>query len=174
MKKRIYSYVGPAEIIQNLPKKSNRVQVASSRSILDWISNTDQKSEYDDLFMATFIVDTEGTMWINDRRSEHVLCANGKDVLSAGEIGFEITDMSVEVIEVTNQSTGYCPEPESWWAVSEALDKANIQHPSGFTLEMTFRLCKNCGTKNIVKDGWFECGVCQHPLSKDWNFHQND
>jgi len=174
MKNRVYSYKGPIEIIENLPKNSNRVLVTSSVSILDWISSTNQTSEYDDLFMATFIIDTDGNMWINDRRSEHVLCAKGNDVLSAGEVGFEIGTNTVEAIEITNQSTGYCPEPESWYFVERALNKANIKHPSYFTMEIIFRLCENCGTKNIVKDGWFECGVCQKPLSNEWNFNQSD
>ena len=170
MKNREYRYVGPDDIIKNLPVTSKRILVTSPASVINWIQDTKQSSEYDDLYVATFIVDTDGNLWINDRRSEHVLCAMGKNVLSAGEIAFELKEHDIEVIEITNQSTGYCPEPESWWAVKRALNPANIRHPSDFTMKVVFRLCNNCGTKNIVKDDWFECEVCQKPLSKVWNF----
>ncbi|MBF0289995.1 MAG: hypothetical protein HQM14_19435, partial [SAR324 cluster bacterium] len=52
------------------------------------------------------------------QRSEHVACAAGRDVLSAGQMAFDPETVSLE--EVTNQSTGYCPEPESWDAVAMA------------------------------------------------------
>ena len=54
----------------------------------------------------------------------HVACAAGGPVLSAGEITF---DDDMTVAEITNQSTGFCPEPESWPAVSDALDRARDQ-----------------------------------------------
>jgi hypothetical protein len=28
-----------------------------------------------------------------------------------------------------NQSTGFCPQPESWSAVATALDRADVPHP---------------------------------------------
>lgn len=170
---REFRYVGPDNILENLPKISGRILVQSSDSVMNWIIQTRQPREYSDLFVATFIVDTSGRLWINDRRSEHVLCAEGKPVLAAGEMAFQVDrSNNLQVVEVTNQSTGYCPDPESWWIVERALNTANIKHPPDFTTKYLFRLCENCGTKNIVKDDWFECGVCQQPLSVDWNFDQ--
>jgi hypothetical protein len=58
---------------------------------------------------ATFIIATEEQLWVADRRSEHVACANGLDVLAAGEIIFERSGNRIHADEVTNQSTGYCP-----------------------------------------------------------------
>jgi len=169
-KQREYRYVGPSEIRDNLPEKSQRVLIQSRADVINWIKGTNQQPEHDDLIVATFIIDTSGQLWINDRRSEHVLCAAGKNVLSAGEMAFEVAQNHVEVIEVTNQSTGYCPEPESWRAVKQALDAVAIPHPPDFTMKFIFRLCETCGTKNIVKDMWFECAVCQAPLNEQWNF----
>ncbi|MEL7234931.1 MAG: hypothetical protein AAGK74_10565 [Chloroflexota bacterium] len=165
-----YQYVGGSDILESIPKKSGRVKVESAAAILHWIQSTDQPKEHDGTVVATFIIDPDGWMWVNDRRSEHVLCAAGQNVLSAGEITFELVKNDIEVVAITNQSTGYCPEPESWWAVGRALDRANTEHPGAFTTEFDFRRCDNCGMKNIVKDGWFYCGVCDEPLSQTWNF----
>jgi hypothetical protein len=75
-----------------------------------------------------------------------------------------------EVVEITNQSTGYCPEPESWPAVAASLDRAGIAHPGRFTHEVIFRRCTSCGERSIVKDGWFACAVCGGELPALWNF----
>jgi len=165
---REYRYVGPREIINSLPKNSGCIRVQDTKDIIRWIIETDQIEDYAG-FTVTFIVDTGGNLWINDRHSEHVLCASGENVLSAGEITFQLEKDQVEVIEVTNQSTGYCPEPESWLAVKNALQSLEIPHPPDFTMKCIFRLCKKCGTKNLVKDDWYVCSVCDSELSKNWN-----
>lgn len=119
--------------------------------------------------MATFIIDESGWLRIAERRSEHVACAGGKPVRSAGEMTFTVGQVSVSVSCVTNQSTGYCPEPASWPAVAEALARAGIAAPEGFSQEFAFRHCPRCGSINIIKEGVFECGVCSSQLPKEWN-----
>lgn len=121
------------------------------------------------LLIATFVIDQAGTLLVADRHSEHVACAGRQPVLSAGEITFRITRQSVEVAEVSNQSTGYCPEPESWPAVESALVAAGLSRPSGFSLKCHFRLCVACGQKNLVKDSVFECQVCGAELPTTYN-----
>lgn len=165
-----YYYLGPRELLENLPENAGGVVIVSPDDITRWITATHQPHEYAGIVVATFIINTQGHLVINDRRSEHVLCAGGKNVLSAGEIFFQLGKESIQVVEITNQSTGYCPEPTSWQAVEHALSTVGIQYPNDFTVKFIFCLCKKCGTKNIVKDDWFECGVCQSPLSEDWNF----
>jgi hypothetical protein len=137
---------------------------------MNWLANTTQPKNPDDSITLTFIVDTEGFLWINDRHSEHVICANGGDVLSAGEITFKVENNSVSVVAITNQSTGYCPQPESYTAVKQALGQTDIPHPSHFTTAYHFRRCNECGTTNIIKDDWFVCAVCDVDLSKAWNY----
>ena len=107
---------------------------------------------------------------IADRHSEHVACAEQLDVLSAGEITFEISNDQVHFTWITNQSTGYCPEPESWPAVKNALDKAKISRPDEFSTKFIFRLCKKCNAINIVKDDWYVCIECDATLNNKWNF----
>jgi hypothetical protein len=120
-------------------------------------------------FTATFVIDEAGWMRIADRRSEHVACAGGQPVLSAGEITFAVTPGGADVLWVTNQSTGYCPEPDSWPAVQAALERAKITAPGGFHHECVFRRCDACGSINIVKESAFECSVCSSSLPGEWN-----
>src|SRR5207245_3026844 len=118
---------------------------------------------------ATFIIDETGGLLIADRRSEHVACAGGRPVRSAGEMTFTVKTSGVSVAWVTNQSTGYCPEPDSWPAVEAALARAGIAAPDGFSQEFVFRRCPRCGSINIIKSGVFDCGVCSTPLPEEWN-----
>ena len=47
------------------------------------------------------------------------------EAFSSGEpeITFEVEKNTVEITAITNQSTGYCPEPESWVSVNEVRDQ---------------------------------------------------
>jgi len=85
---------------------------------------------------------------------------------------FVVAARKIEVLAVTNQSTGYCPELTSWPSVADALDQAKLPRPPAFTTAFVFRRCQACGAINIVKDNWFECGVCENPLPEHWNFGQ--
>jgi hypothetical protein len=118
----------------------------------------------------TFVVDLEGTLRLAPRRSEHVACAGGRPVLSAGEITFEPGPDGPEVTSATNQSTGYCPEPGSWTAVAAALDRIGVPRPGRFTDEFHFRRYSRCEERNIVKDGDFACAICEADLPAAWNF----
>lgn len=151
-----YLYVGPEAI---------RVRSANSLIGIPINSNPDLKSwltaQGADRFLAgTYIVDLAGRLRLADRHAEHVACAGGEAVLAAGEIFFRRDDDIWRVVEVTNQSTGYCPEPTCWPTVAAALDRIGVSHPGHFTREFIFRRCPGCSQINIVKDGWFVCAVC--------------
>jgi len=62
--------------------------------------------------------------------------------LAAGEMGFARTSEGWHADRVSNQSTGYCPDPDSWPAVAAALDRAGIARPDGFTHALVFRRCE--------------------------------
>jgi hypothetical protein len=119
---------------------------------------------------ATFIVDIAEQLWIADRHSEHVACANGQDVLAAGEMIFERNATQILVSDVTNQSTGYCPEPGCWEVIARVLDLLEISRPECLTVAFEFRRCNQCGTTNLIKENIFECAVCTSPLSQVWNY----
>jgi hypothetical protein len=167
---RTYRYVGPAQIAKLAQSNSPRVPLRSSSELQQWRTTLPRPGR-DEMITMTFVVLDDG-LWIADRQSEHVACARGADVLSAGELtlGVNRRDEGVEVVAATNQSTGYCPEPESWGALAMALDGAGISHPGDFTTRMIFRRCPQCSATNIVKDEWFQCAVCKAALPAEWNF----
>jgi len=171
---RQYAYVGPHAIRELLKQSTSRNAIRKPDDILAWISATKPTFGQNNTIVVTFIVDMNQTLWIADQRSEHVVCAAGQDVLSAGEITFAIQDQHIEVTAIANQSTGYCPEPESWPIIEQIFTQLGLSHPSNFTTEFIFRRCNSCRTINIVKDGWFECAVCQAPLSQKWNFDEGE
>ena len=130
---------------------------------------TDQDPDADGCVIATFVIDDAGTLLIADRRSEHVACSGGRPVHSAGEMTFELAAPTVRVIGASNQSTGYCPEPESWPAVAAALTATGLAGPTGFHSPCVFRQCVACGYHTLVKDMAFECGVCGRELPAEYN-----
>jgi hypothetical protein len=167
---RLYRYVGPEAIRQRAAHCPSGLRPGALAELCRWIRETAQRPGPDGLIAVTFTVDGQGRLRLADRRSEHVACAAGGPVLSAGELFLQATGASVEVVEVSNHSTGFCPEPESWPAVAAALDVLGIAHPEGFTRPVIFRRCTECGQRNIVKDGWFVCDVCGAGLATAWNF----
>jgi hypothetical protein len=166
---RAYSYIGPKEIAERSPDTPLGIRVESQEDVLRWMRQTNQSRDAQGDAVATFIVDEEGWLRVSDRRSEHVACAGRKQVLSAGELAFAVTPAGLSVSWITNQSTGYCPDGDSWPAVQESLVRAAITAPTGFTQVFVFRACRQCGAINIIKDGLFECGVCASPLPDEWN-----
>lgn len=90
-------------------------------------------------------------------------------MLSAGEVSFRGDSGRWAIDEVSNQSTGYCPDVSSWPAVEDALDRAGIAHPPGFTYEVVFRRCPSCRQLNVVRERDFVCVFCDEALPQVWN-----
>ena len=145
----IYAYIDPDDIANAVTMSSYRVCVRSAADVLHWMNASQQTLDPSDSVTATFIVDVSGDLWIGDRHSEHVACARGASVLAVGEITFTITQHQVEVTSITNQSTGYCPRPDSWHVVAQTLEQAQLHHSNGFDLVFIFRRCCQCGQINI-------------------------
>lgn len=155
-----YKYVGPPEILQRVKPAFRGFPIEKMEDILKWIKATKQITHHRFL-TATFVIDLEGKLLVADRHSEHVQCAEGQQVLSAGEITFFVSKNEIEVTELSNQSTGYCPHVNSFAHAKNALDKIGIEHPDEFTNPIVFGFCKNCEKYSIVKEGYEECGVCE-------------
>jgi len=171
---RPYRYVGPPEIRARVAGQAGGTEIRTAAHVSNWAKRTAQEVGGDVPLAATFVIDLAGRLLIADRRSEHIACASGGDVLAAGEMFFDCnpgqSGSVVTVVEVSNQSTGYCPEPQSWPTVAAALERAGLAHPGEFTTTCVFRRCPGCGSRNVVKDGWFKCDVCGHDLPAEWNF----
>ncbi|MEM9196645.1 MAG: hypothetical protein AAGD12_02225 [Pseudomonadota bacterium] len=166
---RCYAFVGPDEVYALAQAGIARLHVQSRTRFADVLAALDLPRGTDEL-TVTYIVDADAALWIADRHSEHVACARGGQVRAAGELTIAPWRNGIEVLEATNQSTGYCPEPSCWHALAAALDQAGLARPDGFAHAFEFRRCPGCGTNAIVKDQDFHCAICGHPLPAAWNF----
>ncbi|MEU9176015.1 hypothetical protein AB0C90_03985 [Streptomyces sp. NPDC048550] len=163
---RLYRYVGPAELRALVRVGGEGWAVGSPRRLEQWVSGL---PAVDLAEPFTFVVGADGVLRLAPRRSEHVVCAGGEAVLSAGELSLCEESGRWVVGEVSNQSTGYCPDVESWPAVADALDRAGIEGPAGFTHEVVFRRCVSCRQLNVVREGDFVCVFCDADLPRRWN-----
>lgn len=134
---KIYYYIGSEDIKNSVINYPIGTQIKSEKNIVNWINDTEQKPNYFGCIGATFVIDIEGYLRVADRHSEHVACSGGKGVLSAGEIFFMFNNNEYEVVEISNQSTGFCPEQKSWFWVSQALDRIPFSHPGEFTSDFS-------------------------------------
>lgn len=162
---RRYRYVGPAEL-RELPAAIDAVDVTSVEALDRWLAGQDIS---DRTAPFTYVVTMDGFLRVAPRRREHVACAGGQDVLGAGEFQFDHDASGWFVTDISNQSTGYCPDLDSWTAVAAALDHCGLRHPAGFTQPIVFRACPTCHTINIVRDDDFTCAACGADLPGHWN-----
>ncbi|MEW2623267.1 hypothetical protein [Streptomyces sp. NPDC048106] len=164
--RRSYRYVGPVELKAAVRPGEGGRRIGSAGDFGGWIVEQ-SAAELAEPF--TFVVGMDGVLRLAPRRSEHVACAGGDMVLSAGEISFMREADRWTVSEVSNQSTGYCPDVSSWAEVARALDAVELRRPSGFTREVVFRRCPDCQEHNIVREGDFVCVFCGGDLPAGWN-----
>ncbi|MDH6492352.1 hypothetical protein [Streptomyces sp. SAI-127] len=163
---RVHGYVGPPELRSTVRPDSKGRIIRSAADLDTWLSGR-EAAEASEPF--TFVVALDGLLRLAARRSEHVACAGGADVTAAGEMGFARRAGRWAVDEVTNHSTGYCPDLDSWQAVGRALDRAGVEHPGRFTHEVVFRRCEECGERSIVREADFVCVFCGSELPVEWN-----
>ncbi|WP_310431374.1 hypothetical protein [Streptomyces sp. 3330] len=163
---RSYRYVGPVELRAAVRPGDGGRCIGSAADFGGWIV---EQSVAEPAEPFTFVVDADGVLRLAPRRSEHVACAGGDIVLGAGEISFMREADWWAVSEVSNQSTGYCPDVSSWAEVARALDAAELRRPSGFTHEVVFRRRTDCQEHNIVREEDFVCVFCGSDLPAVWN-----
>ncbi|MGW2960795.1 hypothetical protein ACWDGI_20285 [Streptomyces sp. NPDC001220] len=163
---RSYRYVGLVELKAAVRPGGGGRRIGSAADFGVWIV---EQSAVELAEPFTFVVGMDGVLRLAPRRSEHVACAGGDVVLSAGEISFMREADRWTVSEVSNQSTGYCPDVASWAEVARALDAVELRRPSGFTHEVVFRRCPDCQEHNIVREDDFVCVFCGGDLPPAWN-----
>ncbi|MFF4544857.1 NUDIX hydrolase [Streptomyces sp. NPDC001406] len=166
MAARTYGYVGPGDLLGLVRPGGEGEGIRCAADFARWVS---ARGAVELAEPFTFVVDPEGVLRLAPRRSEHVVCAGGGPVLSAGEMSFREDCGRWAVDEVSNQSTGYCPDAGSWPAVADALDRAGLVRPGGFTHEVVFRRCVSCWQVNVVREDHFVCVLCDADLPPDWN-----
>ncbi|MDX2007306.1 MAG: hypothetical protein SFU83_18855 [Meiothermus sp.] len=164
-----YSYVGSPDRL-TLDPPADLTEVYEKSDFALWAKRNGWTIKPNLEVITTFILDTQAVLWIADRRSEHVACAKGKPVLAAGELTLEWMDGEPAITQITNQSTGYCPEFSCWSVLEAALKIVEVRFPLHFTAEFEFRRCDHCQAINVIKNGVFECLECGSKLSSSWNF----
>jgi len=155
----VFRYVGPPELAAASWSSTTGAAIHTYDDLLAFLQTADDG-------WATYVV-VDGVMRLADRRSEHVDCAQGKPVQAAGELQF---DDDGAVLFVSNQSTGYCPDVVCFDVVQSVLLAIGVAAPSTWTYPAVFRRCERCGERNLVKDGWFVCAVCENELPRVFNF----
>jgi len=166
-----YAYVGSKHILEETNLELGGHKISTVADIRAWIKDR-LADMYHGLITATFIINEAEALVISGRHTEHVMCAQGRNVLSAGEIIFHMEGKEIYISEISNQSTGYCPEPSSWPVVELVLARLGIDNPGYFTHAYDFRYCYACGNINLIKDEAYQCLVCGADLDRDWNFDQ--
>ncbi|MBW4620674.1 MAG: hypothetical protein KME17_15130 [Cyanosarcina radialis HA8281-LM2] len=82
-----YNYVGSEEIRLSASDFPIGTKICSIADLQKWIDNNcDRQTIAARLVVATFVIDLNGNLRLADRHSEHIACAGGEAVLSAGEI----------------------------------------------------------------------------------------
>jgi hypothetical protein len=157
---RSYAYVGPAHIRAFALTQPMGTPIRVAQDLAPFATG----------LPLTFVIDATALLRVADQRSEHVACAGGGPVLSAGELTAIRAGKRIVVSYISNQSTGFCPEPESWPVVQQTLQTAGLVCPNGFSFAAIFRRCPNCQERNLVKDDYFVCDICAAPLPEKWNF----
>ncbi|MYV63803.1 hypothetical protein GTW37_36275 [Streptomyces sp. SID4931] len=163
---RSYRYVGPPDLKTAVRPGAGGHRIGSAADFGDWAAER-TAAELAEPF--TFVVGMDGVLRLAPRRSEHVACADGQSLLSAGEISFSREADRWVADDVSNQSTGYCPDIVSWPAVAHALDAIQLERPSHFTHQVVFRRCPGCQECTIVREDDFVCVFCGSDLPKEWN-----
>ncbi|MFJ1753974.1 hypothetical protein [Kitasatospora sp. NPDC088134] len=162
---RTYPYVGPPDIAAAARHAPPGTGLPDPAALAAWLA--EQPSPVGPF---TYTVGADETLRLADRRSEHVACAGGGAVLAAGEVTFGPAGGGrMRVVEVSNLSTGYCPDTACWPAVAGALAAVGVEHPGGFTQAVVFRRCRGCGAAQVVREGFFVCVFCEADLPERWN-----
>lgn len=165
----LYRFVGPRVIAKRGDGVARGTPIASPEDVLRWVTSNNEGRQSQGEAIATFVVNEAGTLLVADRHSEHVACAGNQPVRAAGEMCFVVGGASVTVTRISNQSTGYCPEPECWIGVVAALREAGLEPTEGFDPWCEFRRCPECRAINLLKHGVFECVICSAELPREYN-----
>jgi hypothetical protein len=168
----LYSFVGPPQIRMSADFETPRHEVKNAAALLQWARQMDGAIKGLRDFVFTYVVLPEQRLFVADRRSEHVACARGDAVLTAGELFVSLVNGRLQVDGASNLSTGYCPEPGSWRALQLALEGTDLGSLEGFEPSFEFRRCEWCEQNCLIKDEVFECPGCNVELPQHWNFAQ--
>src|SRR3954468_16292350 len=84
---RLYRYIGPEAIRSRSASAPGGRPISGREDLRAWLDGQDRSGAVGHV-AATFVIGPAGVLRLADRRSEHVACAGGGPVLSAGEMFF--------------------------------------------------------------------------------------
>ena len=128
---RLYHYVGPPEIRERVSKQPPGRVVSSAADVVRWIEDTEQAPGAEGYYLATFVVDHEGALRIEDYGHEHVSCAGGGPVRSAGVAWFDVVGLATAPWPtLTTSGTSGCLPSGSHRPASRLLRRQWLRAPS--------------------------------------------
>ncbi len=178
-KHQVFQFVGHVDAWPKGEPNPYRHRAVCQQQVGEWIARQKFPPQADGTVILTYIIDLHTELWLASRNSEHVACAVGEPVLAAGELTLKLSNdppcgkpshpgyaqqWRIEVVGVSNHSTGYLPEPDCWPVVAEALDRMDILRPDQWTVALVLRRCPVCQWVNVIKDDHFFCDICQRQL----------
>lgn len=162
---KLYRYIGPAHLRAQV-SPGGEAPLTTAAELGAWLR------EHPDAWRepVTFVVDAAGRLRLAPRRSEHVVCAGGEPVRAAGELQLARgRGGRPQVAWASNQSTGYGPEPASFAALREAVERLDMEIPDGYEPAFDFRRCEACHQLALIKDDDWSCAACGEALPRAWN-----
>ncbi len=125
----LYSYVGPLDLYDRALNIEGRILVDDLKKLDD---NLYILIEHGFDRPQTYVIDEEGNFFIGGLFDEHVYAAQGKKVLTAGEIEFINSGSGWGVQYCNNRSNGYYPAENSFIHLSKTLSNLGIKNISEF------------------------------------------
>lgn len=89
---------------------------------------------------------------------------------AAGEVELGVAQKQLVVRGVTNQSTGYCPEPSCFGEIAAALVRVGVSATGRAVARLHLPAMSQVRSDRHREEDDFECAVCATPLPKEWNF----
>ncbi|MBD3259552.1 hypothetical protein GF371_02865 [Candidatus Woesearchaeota archaeon] len=126
-----YTFVWDEETRKKAEQKEGRILVAGKADL--------QRKEVADILKdfasfhrpQTYVVALDGKFYIGGNVQEHVEVAKGEDVLTAGEVEFDLE--TFDVAYINNRSNGFYPGKTSFRWIKEALAGTDIRAPEDFS-----------------------------------------
>lgn len=123
----LYRYAGADESFRQAQSVTGQIVVTNEQLTLKENLIEENQRGVQAQKPQTFIVDSEGVMYIGGLLNEHGDVARGSDVKAAGEVIFVKCGQIWAVDYINNRSNSYYPHPSSFIWAKQYLDQTGVQ-----------------------------------------------
>ena len=123
----LYRYAGSDESFRQAQSVAGQIMVTNEQLTQEEDVLTENQRGVHAEKPQTFIIDSEGVMYIGGLLNEHVEVARGNDVRAAGEVIFLKSELVWAVEYINNRSNSYYPHPSSFVWAKKYLDQVGVQ-----------------------------------------------